>query len=115
MSGSQAMPDSVTDAQGRVLKLHVMDPMDMLDLYEAAGDVAGNATWVRYAMILASVTQIDDLPIPAPKTKDQIRALGKRLGNDGLVAVAKVMFPDPPATEDGAAPKDGDVVAAAKN
>jgi hypothetical protein len=100
---------TVTDAGGRKLTLRALDPADMLDLLEAAGDASVNQGYIRYAMVVCSVEQIDNLPIPAPSSKDQIKALGRRLGNTGFSAAAKALFGDP------AAPAADKVAATAKN
>jgi hypothetical protein len=84
----------VTDASGRKLTLKPLDPGDMLDLLEAAGDQSTNAGYVNYAVIVASVVQIDDKPLPRAMKKDRLKANGKLLGNVGLVAVTKELFGD---------------------
>ncbi len=108
---------TVTDALGRTLKIRELDPADMLDLIEAAGEVAGNPAWIRYAMSVASVAEFDGVPVPLPENKDQIKAFARRIGNEGYVAAVRAVWgiADPPAKGDdkvpGEAPADpvGDV------
>ena len=82
----------VTDAKGRKIVVNPLDPADMLDLLEAAGDASANSGYIRYAMVVCSVSMIDGLPIPRPSKKADIRALAKRLENDGFAAVASALF-----------------------
>jgi hypothetical protein len=101
---------SVTDARGRKIVLRVLDPADMLDMLEAAGTASSNVGWVRYASVISSVASIDDVPVPISSTKLQIRAVARRLGNDGFAAVGTFLFGD-----DTAAPADGELEGLAKN
>ncbi len=89
MSGE---PLTATDAAGRKFTLRTLDPSDMLDLIEAAG--AGvTSEWLRFAQAIVSVSEIDGVPVPMPNTKNAIRALAKRVGNDGLIAIYEAMRP----------------------
>lgn len=83
---------TVTDARGRVIKLRELDPADMLDLIETAPQCDAMSAWLRYATVIHSVEKIDDLPIPRPTMKEHVRALAKRLGNDGYAAVALALY-----------------------
>lgn len=100
---------SATDENGKRYTIRVLDPADMLDLLEAAGDLSGNAGWVRYAMMLCSVSEIDGVPVPMPAKKSDVRALAKRIGNAGLKAIDQVLFGAPDTTT------TAEVVEAAKN
>lgn len=111
LSNTPTAPDSVVDAKGRTITLRILDPADMLDLFEAAGSASSNAGWVRYASVVASVSGIDGVPIPIPAKKEAIRTLARRLGNDGFAAVAKFLFGD----GEGAPKDDIDVGQVAKN
>lgn len=82
----------VVDADGRKIKLRVMDPADMLDLSEAAGELSTNAGWMQRAMVAASLVEIDGVPVPMPSTKEEVRALSRKIGNVGFVAAARVLF-----------------------
>ena len=83
---------TVTDSKGRKIVLRVMDPADMLDLIEAAGEAASNSTWVRYAMAVASVAEFDGVPVPMPESKAQIRAFARKMGNEGYEAVVQAVW-----------------------
>ncbi len=112
---------TVTDANGLVISYREMNPADMLDLLEAAGKESQNGGWVAYAITICSVTAIDGRMVPAPRTKDQVRALATRLGNVSYVALANAMFgpvpkADPDADPDAPpAPPVNPVVDTAKN
>lgn len=99
---------TVKDSDGRVLEISPLDPADMLDLLEAAEGASSNAGFVRYAMVVCSVSAIDNVPVPRPVNKDGMKALARRLGNDGFAAVTKAMFGEPEKRTD-------DVAATAKN
>jgi len=74
----------------------------MLDLLEAAGAAAASEAWLRYALLVCSVSAIDGKPVMMPRTKDGIRDLACRIGNRGMEAVSRAHFPD-----DDAAQADG--------
>ena len=95
----------VTDSLGRVITYRVLDPGETLDLIEAAGKASQNQGFMQYAMVVASATSImtpggDDVPMPAVVTRDGLRAAGKTLKNEGMVALAKVLFEGETAAAD---------------
>jgi len=94
IAAAEAAP-AVTDAAGRVLALRRLTALDKLRLYKAAGPaLAENAPWMGVALLAASVTAIDAVPVPAPATEAQIEALVGRLGEGGLAAVADALAPE---------------------
>lgn len=93
------------EADGRVLRLREMDPADMLDLIEAAGENAGNRAWLRFAMLACSVQAIDGVPVPFPRDPGGVKALARRIGTAGLEAVRAALFTDT-ATDELAAAKN---------
>ena len=103
VAAAQAAPD-VTDAAGRTLSLRRLTALDKLRLYKAAGpQLAQNAPWMGVALLAASVTAIDCVPVPQPATEAQIEALVGRLGEDGLDAVAAALAPAESADVEDAA------------
>ncbi len=90
---------AITDAAGRVLQADDLDPAEMLDLIEAAGDKAGNATWLQFALLACAVRAIDDVPVPFPRDPAAIKALARRLGNDALDRVRAALFGDAAETQ----------------
>jgi len=101
---AQAAP-SVTDAQGRRLQLRRLTALDKLRLFKAAGPgLAQNQPWLGMAVLAASVTAIDDVPVPQPASEQQIEALVGRLGDAGIAAVGEALAEaQPTATEVAAA------------
>lgn len=89
------LPSEVETEDGRRLQLRDANPADMLDLIEAAGSAAGSAAWMRYALMICSVSAIDGKPVIMPSTKEGVRELGRRLGNVGMDALARAHYPDP--------------------
>lgn len=102
VAAAQAAP-AVTDAAGRVLALRRLTALDKLRLYKAAGPLlAQNAPWMGLALLAASVSAIDDVPVPPPATEAQIEALVGRLGEYGLAAIAETLAPAAEDTADAA-------------
>jgi hypothetical protein len=91
-ASQQAEP--VTDTLGRRLALRKTNALDKLRLLKAAGPaLAQNQPWLAIALYAASVTAIDDVPVPMPASEAQIEALVARLGDEGLAAIAGAMAP----------------------
>lgn len=88
--------EQVTDAKGRVLGLRRLSVLDRLRLFEAAGaELARNDRWLGLAVLAASVSAIDGVPVPLPATKAAIEAAVSRLDEAGLAAVAAALSPAP--------------------
>jgi hypothetical protein len=89
------MTDTVTDAAGRTLHLRRLNALDKLRLFKAAGpELAQNQPWLGMAMLACSVAAIDDVPLPLPANEALIEAAVRRLGDDGITAVAAALAPD---------------------
>lgn len=88
------LPNEIDSGDGRRFQLKEAGPANMLDLIEAAGSAASSAAWMRYALMICSVTAIDDKPIMMPITKSAVRELGTRIGNTGMDALVQVHYPD---------------------
>ncbi len=88
-------PALVQDSRGRILTIRRLTVLDRLRLFKAAGAVlAENAPWFGMAVLAASVSAIDDVPVPMPTNESQIEACVARLGDDGLTAVADAIDGD---------------------
>ncbi|MBW4091057.1 MAG: hypothetical protein HIU82_08110 [Proteobacteria bacterium] len=88
----------VTDAEGRRIALRRLSALDKLRLFKAAGPVlAQNQPWLGMAVLACSVTAIDDVPVPAPATEQQIEAMVARLGDAGINAIAVALDAEPAA------------------
>lgn len=105
------LPSDIDGGDGRRLALRETNPADMLDLIEAAGSAASSGAWMRYALMICSVSAIDGKPVLMPLTKSGVRDLAKKIGNTGMEALARVHYPEEP--EDG--PVSTNEVDTAKN
>ncbi|WP_336946405.1 hypothetical protein [Asaia sp. HN010] len=91
------LPEELEIAPGRTLSLRELDPGDMLDLIEAGGTAASGAaasTWLSYAQMVCSVRAVNGVPVQMPVTKDDIRDLARRIGNDGIMVLQPLFFAD---------------------
>ena len=88
------LPSEIDSGDGRRFSLRETNPADMLDLIEAAGGAASSTAWLRYALMICSVTAIDGKPVLMPLTKNALRELGRRIGNVGMDALAAVHYPE---------------------
>lgn len=89
-----ALPADITCDDNRRFELREANPGDMLDLIEAAGSAASSAAWMRYALMICSVSAIDGKPVMMPTTKEAVRELGRRIGNAGMDALSRVHYPE---------------------
>ena len=86
----------VLDGSGRHLTVRTLTALDKLRLLKAAGpELAMNQAWLAMALLAASVTAIDEVPIPPPSTELQIEGIVARLGDIGIDAVASDMEAQP--------------------
>lgn len=73
---------------GRVIEAIELDMADQWDFMEIAGRQLDNEPWVNTALLACSVIGIDGLPMPSGiKSRDEIRRILRRLGEDGLDAL----------------------------
>ncbi len=87
------------DAEGRRLSVRRLHALDKLRLFKAVGaELAQNPPYLGMAMLAATVSAIDGIPVPIAVNEMQIEALVSRLGDSGLAAVAGVM--EPPLSDD---------------
>ena len=91
-----SLASEIDSGDGRRFSLRKTNPADMLDLIEAAGVAAASGAWMRYALMICSVSAIDGKPVLMPLTKDAVRDLGRRIGNVGMEALARVHYPEAP-------------------
>lgn len=81
---------TLTDTQGRVLRVRRPGALDRLRLFKAVGPaLASNDRYVGYAMLAMCVSSIDGVPVPAPANEMQLEALVERLGDSGMVAIGQ--------------------------
>jgi len=83
---------TATASDGRVVVARKLTALDKLRVLKAAGPVlADNQAWLGVAMLAASVSEIDGIPVPRPVSEQQIEALVGRLGDPGLDAAASAL------------------------
>ena len=93
VAAAQAVTETI-DALGRRLALRRLTALDKLRLFKAAGPLlAQNPPWLGTALLAASVTAIDDIPVPPPVSEAQIEAIVQRLGDEGINAVGAALVP----------------------
>jgi hypothetical protein len=95
-----------TDKAGRKIALRRVGVVEQLRLYKAlGGELSANDAYMEMAFIAASVSMIDDVPVPFPASEAALEAVLERLGRDGLAAVDAAL----------PAPSEADVAHAAGN
>jgi hypothetical protein len=104
MSPSEALIADATitrqvhDQLGRKLTIRRLTALDKLRILKAAGpELSLNQPWLAVALLVSSVTAIDDVPVPSPANEAHVEALVGRLGEVGLDAAAEAL--DSPEAE----------------
>lgn len=79
----------VTDPRGRTIKIRKLSALDRMRLYEMlGGNLSDNMQYMAYAMVAASVTEIDGNKEGFPGNKRQLEAMVSSLGDEGIEAIA---------------------------
>lgn len=87
-----AAAQAVRDDDGRELAVRRLSALDRLRLFKAIGPaLSQNTPYLGMAMLAASVTAIDGMPVPFPTTEQQLEGLVAKLGDTGIVAIADVL------------------------
>ena len=73
----------VTDSIGRVIVIKKPNPLANLDFAKAAGGERVNVNYWGEVFHLKYVASIDGQPVSCPSTEGELRALYKRLGDEG--------------------------------
>ena len=77
------------DSLGRELTFKRLNALDRLRLFKALGPaLSQNSAYLGMAMLAATVTVIDGIPVPASSTEAHIEALVAKLGDPGIAAAA---------------------------
>jgi hypothetical protein len=80
------------DSAGRELTMRRPDALDRLRLFKALGaELSLNPPYLGMALLAATVTAIDGIPVPPPATEAQLEGLVRRLGDSGINAVADAL------------------------
>lgn len=83
---------------GITYSVRQLDPGDMFDLFEACSEMSGNRAWVGYASRVCSVREIDNIPVPFPRTKDDVKMLARKIGSAAMDALLEDASPTPSET-----------------
>lgn len=84
-----------TDSLGRKIMYRRLGALDKARLFKAVGPAQSqNGPYVGMAMLAASVTYVDGVPMPFPSTDSVIEAAISRLGDEGIEAVATALVVD---------------------
>ena len=84
----------ITDSTGRVLEVKSISLSEELNLIEAAGQLSDVARWMMIATFACTVRSIDGLPLPMPRTQNQIRGAVAKVGSQGLKAAIAALSPE---------------------
>ena len=77
---------------GRTIEMVDLDMAEQWDFMEVAGRQLDNEPWANTAMLACSVIAIDGLPMPSGvRSRDDIRRILRKLGEDGVDAVQAVL------------------------
>lgn len=80
----------VTDSSGRSLALRPISMLDRLRLFKALGpELSLNEAYVGIAVLAASVTAIDGVPLPFPAGEAAVEHAVETLGEVGIEAAAQ--------------------------
>jgi hypothetical protein len=98
MVAALSQPSEIRDELGRILMVRRLTALDRLRLFKALGAaLAENPPYLGMAVIAASVTEIDGVPVPPPVTEFQVEGLVQRLGDAGMEAVVALLERDSPS------------------
>jgi hypothetical protein len=78
---------TVTDADGRVIRLKKPGVLAQYRLIEILGESAKNEVYMGMVLPLIFVTAINNEPVYIPTSKAQVEALIQQLDEDGIAAV----------------------------
>jgi len=82
----------IIDSLGRVLRLRKPDILDHYDLFSAIGEDTKNPACIVMATKTLYVATIDGQVVECPKSLSQFRATLKRIGEEGLYAIDKIIL-----------------------
>jgi hypothetical protein len=83
----------IVDMLGRKIRTRIPEILEEYELMAAiGGNEASNPATSGMARLTLYVAQIDDVPIAVPRTRMQMLAILKQLGNEGIKAVTPAAF-----------------------
>jgi hypothetical protein len=78
---------TVTDMNGRRIKVQVINALQNMRLTRVTGEDAANQHYMMYALIAASAVEIDGDTVSFPHSRLELEAIIQRLDNAGVLAV----------------------------
>lgn len=82
----------VKDSLGRIIKMRKPSLLDTYDLMKALGEDAKNEACVSMASSILYVGMIDGVLVESPRSLSEVRMILKRLDDEGLAAIGKVLL-----------------------
>ena len=80
-----------------------LDMAEQWDFLELAGRQIDNEAWVNVAVLAAAVVSVDGVPVPGgAKTKETLRQVLKKIGEEGLAALQVAFADNTDADDQGA-------------
>ena len=87
-NGAAEAPEVLTDARGRKITMRKINVLDQVKLLRAIGPTqSSNQPYVQIVMMVASVADIDGVPLVMPTTEQHIDALIRRIGDEGFAVL----------------------------
>jgi hypothetical protein len=77
---------------GKMLTVKRLSVVEKMRLARALGEHSGNDSYGNFAVVAASVREIDSMPIPFPMTTLQLEATVQRLDDDGMEAAIQALI-----------------------
>lgn len=82
----------IKDSTGRMIGVRKLSPLDKMRLFSVVGPQnANNGQYMGFAVLAASVTEIDGTPESFPMALRQLEAMIAQLDDPGTEAVASVL------------------------
>ena len=79
-------------SDGRTLTVKRLSVVEKMRLAKALGEHSGNDSYGNFAVVAASVREIDSMPIPFPMTTLQLEAIVQRLDDDGMESAIRALL-----------------------
>lgn len=83
------MSEVIHDSNGRELEVASLTTREQMRLMRACGPAADTQVYLINAIMAATVRGIDGVPVPFPRTPDEVDALADKVDGPGLSAVQK--------------------------
>ena len=86
------MENIVMDKAGRKITLRRVGVVEQLRLFKALGpELSLNGPYMDLAIIAASISMINEIPVPFPASEANVETILEKLGTDGVAVVDSVL------------------------